>query len=183
MTASLAAAVRRVGLSDVEVEAVGRAHALAMEPRIAKLDDDHHPAYLHPGRSALILLQDVGRVDAAVLTVAVLHESIDSALRIPAERVREQLGEVAVNVLEGIPRPGDDRLIETLVTLGPGVGLAALAERLDHIRHLHMREDLMDSWADAYGEVLVAWLPFAQRSHPRLATRYEHWARTFVKRI
>lgn len=183
MASSLAAALRRVGHSEVAVDSVVRAYALAMEPRLAKLDDDHHPAYLHPGRSALILLQDVGSVDVAVLTVAVLHESADAWLRLPEQRVRQEMGDVTVNVLATIPGPGDEALVERLVTLGAGVGLAVLAERLDHIRHLHMRNDLAESWVDAYEEVLGAWLPFAQRTHPRLATRYAHWARTFVKRL
>jgi hypothetical protein len=183
MARSLAAASRRVGLSDVERASLGRAFTLAMEPRIAALDDDHHPAYLHPGRSARILLQDVGSVDAEVLIVAALHESVDGRLRLPDERVRRELGDATMGALETIPRPGDERLVERLVTLEPGAGLAALAERLDHVRHLHVREDLMDSWADAYEEVLGAWLPLAHRTHPRLATRYKHWARTFAKRI
>lgn len=183
MARSLATAVRGVGCSETEVGAVARALSLAMEPRLATLDDDHHPAYLHPGRSALILLQDVGKVDVAVLVVAVIHESADSALRVSARRVQQELGGAAVDAVRAIPLPGDERLIERLVTLGPGTGLAALAERLDHLRHLHVREDLMDTWADAYEEVSRAWLPFAQRTHPRLATRYGHWARTFVKRI
>jgi len=183
MASSLAVALRRVGHPEMEVETVVGAYELAMEPRIAQLDDDHHPAYLHPGRSALILLQDVGTVPVIALTVAVLHESTDAWLRLPAHRVRQHVGDGAADVLERIPRPGDEGLVERLVTLGPGEGLAVLAERLDQIRHLHVRADLEDSWGEAYGEVMSAWLPFAQRTHPRLATRYEHWARTFVKRL
>ena len=99
------------------------------------------------------------------------------------EEVAGALGEGALGALAAIPRPGDPRLVERLVTLGPGSALAVLAERLDHLRHLHLREDLIDGWADAWEEVAEAWLPFAGRIHERLATRYAHWARTFVKRI
>jgi hypothetical protein len=183
MARSLAAAARSRGASEEDLPALGLAFTLAMRPRLKALDDDHHPAYLHPGRSPLILLRDVGAVDVSVLMVASLHESLDDHLRASAESVESELGGAALRAVESIPRPGDERLVERLLTLGPGLSLAALAERLDHLRHLHVREDLMHLWADTHDEVLEAWLPFARRAHPRLATRYAHWARMFVKRI
>lgn len=183
MARSLAAVARADGSDDDAVQALGQAYSAAMGPRVEALDDDHHPAFLHPGRSPLILLQDVGSVDVSVLIVAALHESTDHDLRVSSAEVEAAIGRTAVEAVESIPLPGDERLVERLLTLGPGLSLAALAERLDHLRHLHMREDLTDAWADVYAEVLDAWLPFAQRIHPRLATRYAHWARTFAKRI
>ena len=183
MARSLAAAARGHGSSEADVRALTEAHAVAMRPRIETLDDDHHPAYLHPGRSSLVLLRDVGRVDVSVLVVACLHESVDAGLRVSAEVVEAALGTAAVRAREAIPLPGDERLVERLLTLGPGLSLAALTERLDHLRHLHLREELIDTWADVHAEVLRAWLPFAQRVHGKLATRYAHWARTFVERI
>ena len=183
MARSLSAALRRLDFEEDEVAAVARAHQLAMEPRVARLGDDHHPAFLHPGRTALILLHDVGKVDVTVLVLAALHESQDAELRLPPPVVEAALGTAAVTAISAIPRPGEERLVESLVTLGPGSALAALAERLDHLRHLHLREDTIDSWADTHAEVLGAWLPFAQRVHAQLAKRYAHWAKTFVKRI
>lgn len=183
MARSLASTARSHGLAEDEVSALAGAHALAMAPRVDVLDDDHHPAYLHPGRSALILLRDVGRVDVSVLVVAALHESLDAHLRVGAEELEEQVGPAASEALASIPRPGDERLVERLLALGPGLSLAALAERLDHLRHLHVRADLVDLWPDSHQEVMEAWLPFAHRVHPKLAVRYAHWARTFVKRI
>jgi len=183
MARSLGAAARGHGADDHDVEALRRAYGLAMEPPLASLDDDHHPAFLHPGRSPILLLRDVGAVDVSVLVVAALHESVDEGLRVAPDRVESVIGQAAVRAVEAIPRPGDERLVERLLTLGPGLSLAALAERLDHLRHLHLREDLMETWADAHQEVMSGWLPFAQRVHAKLATRYAHWARTFVKRI
>lgn len=183
MARSLASTARSHGLGDDEVGALAGAHSLAMTPRVDVLEDDHHPAYLHPGRSALILLRDVGRVDVSVLVVAALHESLDVHLRVGAEELEEHVGPAALEALASIPHPGDERLVERLLMLGPGLSLAALAERLDHLRHLHVRADLVDLWPDSYQEVVEAWLPFARRVHPKLAVRYAHWARTFVKRI
>ena len=82
-----------------------------------------------------------------------------------------------------IPRPGSDDLVERLLGLSRGVALAVLAERLDHLRHLHMREDLVDLWADTHIEVSGAWLPFCARIDKQLTVRYAHWVRTFAKRI
>lgn len=183
MARSLAAAARRHGSTDADVGALTRAFELAMGPRLATLDDDHHPAYLHPGRSPLLLMRDVGDVDVSVLVVSAIHESLDGHLRVAPAEVEGTLGPAALRAVASIPRPGDERLVERLLALGPGLSLAALGERLDHLRHMHLRDDLMDVWADTHREVTEAWLPFARRVHPQLAVRYGHWVRTFVKRI
>jgi len=183
MSGSVSSAARSVGFDDVAVAAVERALALAMRPRVQHLDDDHHPAFLHPGRSALVLLRDVGAVDPSVVLVAVLHESTDPALRVAPDELAESVGPATAAAVGAIPLPGDEQLVERLISLGPGSSLAALAERLDQLRHLHLRDDLADGWADAHEEVTRAWLPFAARTHQQLAVRYAHWARTFVRRI
>ena len=183
MARSLDAAAQGIGIEVVEAEVLRRAFTLAMQPRLEVITNDHHPAYLHPARSALILTGDVGAVDVIVLVMACLHESRDAAFKVPGPVLTEAFGASVLGTLDSIPRPGDERLVERLVALGPGLSLAALAEQLDHLRHLHMREDLMGVWADVHAEVMGAWLPFSQRVHPRLATRYAHWARTFVRRI
>ena len=183
MVRSVASAALAHGLELADLDLVNRACALALEPRVARLEDDHHPAYLHPGRSVLILLQDVGPLPSVALAAAAVLESQDRELRLPAERVTAELGERVAASVSTIPLPGDDRLVERLIDLGADLALAALAERLDNLRHLHLREDLEAVWSDHHEEVTTVWLPFAQRVHPRLAIRFGHWARTFVKRI
>ena len=183
MARSLSAAASAQGCDADEVRALAAAFEVAMGPRVETLDDDHHPTYLHPGRGPLILLQDVGDVDVSVLVVTTLHESQDFYLKPHSDVVEERVGAAALTAAGSIPCPGDERLVERLLGLGPGLSLAALAERLDHIRHLHVREDLVHHWAPTYREVLEAWLPFAERTHPKLARRYAHWARIFAKRI
>ena len=183
MARSLAAAARARGADDEAVEVLTRGLDLAMAPRIRELDDDHHPAYLHPGRSPLILLRDVGPVEVPVLVMSSLQESQEAHLRVPLRTVEEEMGPATADALESIPLPGDERLVERLLALGRGSSLAALAERLDHLRHLHLREDLVHLWAETHAEVARAWLPFAARIHAKLARRYDHWARTFAKRI
>jgi hypothetical protein len=183
MARSVVSAGRARGLGLSELGRLERAYRLAMQPRVTRLADDHHPAYLHPGRSALILMRDARSVGPAGLVLACVLESQDAALRIPPQSLEEALGASTLESVSAIPLPGDERLIERLVALDEGPALAVLAERLDQVRHLHLREDLHPSGADYHEEVEGAWLPFADRLEPRLATRFDHWARAFAKRI
>jgi len=182
MVASVQRAVRSLGMEGDDLLLLERAHRLAMEPRIASLDDDHHAAYLHPGRTVLILVRDVGVSDADVLAAAALCETMDSFLRVDLDRIRETLGSVVADLLEAVPDAASDRLVEELVTAPEPVQWIALAERLDHFRHLHMREGT-ERWPDLHEEGTTVWLPVAERVHARLATRYRHWQKVFARRL
>ena len=181
MAMSVVKAARAHGLAPEGLDLLSRAHALAMKPRVDALDD-HHPVYLHPGRSVLVLLRDVGPLPAEVLSSAAVHETEDETLRVPLATVREVLGDEVADIVESLPLPGDERLTERLIILDEGPRLAALAERLDHLRHAHLREDRA-WWRAIHEETGVAWLPVAERTNARLATRYRHWHRTFGRRL
>lgn len=182
----MAASVRSTAASRGQpleaIDLLTRAHALAMAPRAEALDDDHHPAYLHPGRTVLVLLRDVGEVPLDALCAAAVHETEDGHLRVSNDAVREALGDRIADLRGSLPLPGDERLLERLVTLEPGALLAALAERLDQLRHAHLRED-HEWWSAIYEEAGAVWVPVAERTHPRLADRYRHWYRTFGRRL
>jgi (p)ppGpp synthase/HD superfamily hydrolase len=181
MAASVASAARAAGLSDEDVDLLNRAHALAMGPRVAALDDDHHPAYLHPGRAILLLLRDVGPLPAETLAAAAVHETVDEELRVRHEVVRSELGDRVADMVESLPLPGAERLAERLVTLEEQARLAALAERLDQLRHAHQRPDV--DWRAAHEEAGAVWLAVAERTHPRLADRFRHWHKAFGRRL
>lgn len=184
MARSVVRAARAHGLPPNGIDLLSRAHALAMKPRVDALGDDHHPAYLHPGRSVLVLLRDVGPLPADILASAAVHDTEDDDLRVPMATVRETLGDEVADIVESLPLPGDERLTERLVTLDEGPRLAALAERLDHLRHAHLHEDPDPAWWRAiHEEAGAAWLPVAERTNARLATRYRHWHRTFGRRL
>lgn len=182
MAVSVANAAVAQGLGPEAVELLGRAHALAMGPRLAAIEDDHHPAYLHPGRTVLVLLGDVGALPVSALCAAAVHETQDAALRVDVTTVREALGEEVADIVSSLPLPGDERLLERLVTLEEAPLLAALAERLDQLRHAHLREDHA-WWRAIYDEAEAVWVPVAERTHPRLADRFRHWRRTFGRRL
>lgn len=170
-------------MSAGDLDLVHRAYTLATGPRVRAITDDHHPAYLHAGRVVLVLLQDVGQVPADVLAAAAVHETEDPELRVSSEAVRGALGAAVADLVDALPLPGDKRLLECLVTLGEGARLSALAERLDQVRHLHLRQDLAPRWRAHHEEVGAVWLPVADRTHSRLADRFRHWHRAFARRV
>lgn len=182
MAASVVRTARSTGVEDEGIELLSRAHMLAMEPRARQLPDDHHPQFLHPGRTVLILLRDVGVTDAGVLCAATLTESEDAHLRVSPERVGQLLGDGIRSLLDRVPRPGSELLAEELVTAPTDVRLVALAERLDHLRHAHLRT-LEASWRHRiHAQAESVYLPVAERTHSMLARRYRHWCRTFPMR-
>jgi hypothetical protein len=182
MAASVAKAARRLGIDVEGVELINASHSHAMAPRLAQLDDDHHPAFLHPGRSILILMRDVALTDPVALATAALLESEHATLRADAGSLDCPRAEEVADRVRAVPQPGDPALAERLLRLDEGTLLAALAERLDQLRHAHLSRDL-DWWRGLHEEAMAVWLPMAERGHPRLATRYGHWARSFAKRL
>ncbi len=182
MAASVAATAKRKGFRPSEISRVTQALSLAMEPRIVALDDDHHPAFLHPGRSALVALADEPAAKPDTVVLATLLESRDAHLRVSAGRVSEVIGAPLTGSLNSVPLPGSEDLVERLITLARPVSLAAAVERLDHLRHEHLREPTIP-WRELVREVEGAWLPFVQRISPELARRYAHWLRVFRRRL
>jgi (p)ppGpp synthase/HD superfamily hydrolase len=183
MAASLVRTARSVGIPPEGIHRLSRAHALAMQPRLAALEDEHHPLFLHPGRTVLVLLRDVSCVDAALLAAAALVESEDAELRVAAPAIRDAFGCEIAELVAAVPTPGTASLAEALVTADERVRLLALAERLDHLRHAHLRE-ADERWRiAAHAEAVAIYGPVAERTHPRLARRYAHWCGAFAKRL
>jgi len=183
MAASVVRTARSFGVDPSALSLVSRAHALAMEPRVRVIDDDHHPLFLHPGRSVLILLRDARVTDASTLAAAAVTESEDAEFRIDSGEIRAHLGADVADLVVRVPLPRVESLAEDLLSADERVRLVALAERLDHLRHAHLRET-GDAWRRAlHAEATAVYLPIAERTHPRLAQRYRHWCRTFARRL
>jgi hypothetical protein len=180
MAGSVERIARAAGLDAAAIDLVSRAYALAMAPR--RVLDEHDPAFLHPGRTILVLLQDVGPLRPELLAAAAVHESEEARFRLDPSVVRRELGDRVADILISLPLPSDEDFVERLVTLGDGARLAALAERLDHIRHAHLRDD-PTWWRALRDEVTLAWAPVAERTHPRLADRYRAWLRAISRRL
>lgn len=187
MAASLARTARSLGVDAEGVDLLSRAHAVAMAPRVAALDDDHHPLYLHPGRTVLVLLRDAGVTEPRLLAAAALVESEDTDLRVDPSAVTgseaaSSLGDRVWDLVRAVPSADSETLAEDLVTAALDVRLLAVAERLDHLRHAHLRGDA--EWRTAiHAQAVAVYQPIAERTDPRLAGRYRHWRRAFERRL
>ncbi len=170
-----------VGVNRSGRDLIGRAIETAMAPRLAGLDDDHHPDYLHPGRTAVVLLDDVGLADPVALAAACLLDTRRDDLELPDREVTEQVSPAVTAFRNAVPRSSSVTLLEDLLASEPNVALVALAERLDQIRHAHLGGDLSEARA-AHQEASEVYLKMAERTHARLAARYTSWCRAFRER-
>ena len=181
MAEKLATYATRAGVLDVDL--ITDAYHIAVRPRLAFLPDVFHPDVLHPARTILILLEDTDCRDSRVLAAAALTETLEPAMRVGAEDVGA-LGSDVAQMVAAVPSPLDvseDTLAEALVTADQDAALIAVAERLDHARHLHMRE--RDLWAPYHALTVSIYLPLAARLSAELTRRLERWAWSFERRL
>jgi hypothetical protein len=167
----------RAVLSEAEAAAVHDALAQSLSHRDAHIDNDHDPRYLHPARTIRILISDGECRSAAALAAAAFVDTIDTALA-PAAT-----GAALIRLTDAVPRPDrdGDQLLERLVTADADAGLIAIAERLDHARHLHLRSDL--DWPSFHASIRAAYGPAARRLSARIARRLDRWADAFERRL
>lgn len=180
MAEKLATYANRAGVDDVPL--VVEAYHLAMQPRLERLSDVFHHDMLHPARCALILIE-MHCQDARLLAAVQVTETYIPALRVAPATVADALGEGVARLSAAVPDPQTDRemLLEKLVTADDDVALIALAERLDHARHLHLRAPAV--WRDYFEQTTAVYLPVAGRINHELHRRLERWAGVFEERL
>lgn len=180
MAARLVDTAERLGIDGTGRALITAAFETAMRQRLSAVLDDHSPAYLHPARTALILMDDAGVSHATTLAAALLTETRDTALRADAAEV-ERLGEAVRGLVAAMPRPDpEERVLESLVTADAQARLIAVAERLDHARHLHLRPP--EEWPGYHALTCASYAPAAARAHPLLGRRLTWWCRMFRDR-
>lgn len=143
--------------------------------------DQRDPALLHPARTVLILLNDANVVAADTLSAAALAESEDRHLAVPLEQVKRRFNARVAALVEAIPDPAQsgDELLETLLAADPDAQRIAVAERLDHARHLHLKPTTL--WANHHDIVRQAYLPVAERIDATLGRRLRWWCSMFQR--
>lgn len=175
-------AASSAGLENGDTGRLTAALAASLQRRSDHFRDAQHTDFLHPARTALILLHDTPLTDADALTAAVLIDTEQPALTFSADEAAAIGGAGAASVLAALPVPaaaGED-LLERLVTAEERVRLVALAERLDHARRLHLRPT--ERWYALHAEVEAVYLPVADRTDATLARRFRWWADMFTER-
>lgn len=176
-----------------DLEPLRRALTAAMAVRISRLGDEHHPAFLHPGRTVLILLTDTGERDVTILAAASLVESLRGEWRVPVGTIRRDVGEAVARLRDSVPGAGGGgaeeegssgggcNVLEALLSAPLDLGRVALAERLDHLRHLHLEAD-PGLRARLHADATTNYLPVAGRIDAVLGRRYAWWCDRFGRR-
>jgi len=171
---------REFGIAGEGLELVAEALERGFAPRVAALSDDHDPALLHPGRSLLILLGDTPERSPERLATAALIDSVDPRFP-PVTAGLEGVADILARapLLGPEDRGDEDTRLEVLVTAPAELTRLVLAERLDHLRHLHLSPD-MELRLRLHGEASRILAPVAERVDPVLGRRYRWWCRMFV---
>ena len=181
MSVRIERTARAAGVDRSGTDLIGTAIKAAMAPRLAVIDDDHDPDYLHPGRTVVVLLDDVGLADPVALAAACLLDTRRGDLEAPDREVSEHVSPAVTAFRGAIPRSGSATLLEDLLASEHDIVLVALAERLDQVRHGHLWGNLSEARA-AHREATEVYLKMAERTQARLAARYASWCRAFRER-
>lgn len=182
MARRLARTAARLGVEPDGTALLVDAFRTAMEPRRKRILEDHHPDYLHPARTALILMDDARIADPSVLAVALFAETRDRELAASPEamgRVSDDVARAATSLPD--PQREGDRLLERLLALPEGLARVVLAERLDHARHLHLRDRA--EWEPYHDLTCRVYAPLAGRIDRTLAGRLAWWCAMFEERF
>ena len=180
MAQKLVVYARRAGVDDVAI--VEDAYWAVVPPRVQHFGNVFHHDVLHPARTALILIENGGCRDGIMLAAGQLTETYCPSLRVP-QHVIATFDERVARLAAAVPDPltAREALPEALVLAEQDAALIAVAERLDHARHLHMRE--RHEWPGFFEQVLEVYLPVAQRISQDIARRFERWAVSFRRRL
>lgn len=181
MLLRVATAARRLRLPPADESSIDAAVRVALEVRAAALEEDD-PSFLHPARTALILLEDVRLTDPVATPAAALIDSLDPERSAKSfDLARSRLEPVVVELALRVPTPATagEELAEALVLAEPAARLIALAERLDHARHLHLRPGT--EWRPIHESVRSIYAPLAERTEPTLARRFRWWTDMFAR--
>ena len=168
------------GMGDADALRLETLHEVALKPRRRALDPEA-PDFLHPGRTALILLLDAGAHDPVLLSAALLVDTEAPELEPAAADVEELAPAGTLELRDDLPRPDDPDLAERLVTGSHRLALLALAERLDHLRHAHLWEE-GPRRRGAHEQARTVYMPVSERTDPTLARRYRWWCGMFARR-
>ncbi len=181
MASRLTDTLTLAGVTAQDSATVLRAYWLAMETRREQLTE-HHAALLHPARSALILFHDVSVRDASLLSAASVLDTHQPVLAPSLGAVEAELGSEVARIAGAVPTldSAGDELLEQLLVAERDVQLAALAERLDFARHLHLITE--DNWAQEHELISSVYLPVAVRTNPLLGRRFAWWVDAFGRR-
>ena len=116
MSARVERTARAAGVDGSGRDLIRSAIETAMAPRLATIEDDHDHDYLHPGRTVVVLLDDVGLYDPVALAAACLLDTRRLELEAPDRDVSDHVSPAVTAFRNAVPRSGSDALLEDLLS-------------------------------------------------------------------
>lgn len=179
MAVKLAAYAQRAGIHPAVLVS---AYESSVARRLRLLGNVFHPDLLHPARTALILLGDAQCSDDVVLAASTLVDTEYPEMQQPQQEIRAAFGDKVAGLVAAVPDPAaNEALVEELVMAPRDVALIAVAERLDHARHLHFRDPV--HWRPFYAQIVDVYVPFSGRISDPLQQRLSKWSASFAKKL
>lgn len=140
------------------------AYELAVEAHARQRRYEGTPYVVHPLRVALILAEERGLTDEALLATALLHDVLEDA-PISFEQLRDVVGSPVAEWVHALSKPPaekqakaarDAAYFSALREAPREVRLVKLADRLDNLRFIHLRQD--PAWRQIYRDETRRWL-------------------------
>lgn len=179
MSERLARDAARAGVHDADVDRLCRVFSAVAEARAARIGNRQHHSVLHTARTALILIADCDINDPALLTAATALDTLDPQLMPGLDTLPLAATERAL-AAQAFAAVNSEIVLEELLLADQTVRLLALAEALDHARHLHRQPAA--AWAPFHEAACSVFLPIAGRTHDALARRFNWWCDMFRSR-
>jgi len=170
--------LEEAGLPVAARDAILGVHEAAGVHRAAALgDNEEDPRWLHPGRNLLILLDDVGERDPAVLQWGAGLDQLAPALTLPATATALLAADFPFlpgGLAAPAPMEVEEAWLEGAVLLPEAQLRLLLADALDHLRHLHLHPD-PEFRTRLASRAQTALLPLAERLGGPLERRLRWW--------
>ncbi|HUW10899.1 MAG TPA: HD domain-containing protein [Anaerolineae bacterium] len=137
-------------LSVDECATVQRALELARTSHAGQRRDDGTPYFMHPLRTTIILIRDLGLRDATTICAALLHDAVEDQESLSADYIHRSIGPEVAEVVEVLTKPrvhsrchSDVNTVyfPRLRAASEQVRSIKLADRLDNIRDLPNSRD------------------------------------------
>lgn len=153
-----------------EVSEVEAAYRLAEVAHSGQTRDEGTPYIIHPLRVAISLVTEADTTSRDLVCSALLHDVIEDS-EVTREEIAGRFGESVAEVVWLLTKFEDTRLSDYLAAIEAraetGAPLVKLCDRLDNLRFLARSPKLEKQRRYVYATETF-YLPFAERTHPRL---------------
>lgn len=150
---------------------IREALAVSEECHKGQTRDEGTSYIVHPIRVGLILLDELGIIDAESIITALLHDVVEDS-DIAEEELEARFGAKVAHAVKMLTKPVDDDLskdernklyMESLAKAEPAIQRIKLSDRLDNVRGLHLSPNV-SKHGKYWKETQELYIPFARNS-------------------